>query len=152
MKTAREIIESVDSHDQPILDLLMVDRNEMTLIQLADHFKRARLDMRGSIERLKAGGHIKKYQPFGKWYAVNYDFSSEVIAKRPEEYADKLKALEEENAKLKAEKAKLLQLSKRVVSPALCLAVVDYPLSSLAAMGKTDWDAYIDSIRDYPFG
>lgn len=63
-----------------------------------------------------------------------------------------VKELEEEVTKLKAEKAKLLQLSERVVSPALCLAVVDYPLSSLAAMGKTDWDAYIDSIRDYPFG
>lgn len=58
----------------------------------------------------------------------------------------------QEITKLKAEKEKLLQLSERVVSPALCLAVVDYPLSSLAAMGKTDWEEYIDSIRDYPFG
>lgn len=62
------------------------------------------------------------------------------------------KELEAENAKLKAEKAKLLQLSERVVIPALCLAITDYPLSSLAAMGKADWDAYIESIRDYPFG
>lgn len=151
MRTAKEILEKVEAHDQPILDLLMVDRNEMTMIQLSDHFKRARLDMRGSIERLRAGGHIKKSQPYGKWYAVNYDFSSEVIAKRPDEAADKIARLTEQVEKLKSEKAKLLQLSERVVYPALVLAKQDYPMSSLAAMAVTDWKNYIESIRDYPF-
>lgn len=151
MKTAKEILEKVETHDQPILDLLMVDRNKMTLIQLSNHFKRSRLDMRGSIERLSIGKHIYQTNEYGKWAATNYDFTREIIAKRPDEAASQMKALKEEVAKLKDEKAKLLQLSERVVYPALVLARQDYPMSSLAAMAVTDWKYYIESIRDYPF-
>ena len=94
-KLVSEILKEVCEHDQPILDLLMVDRNEMTTIQLANHFKRARSDMKMTIDRLKTGGHIKqgKYN-YGKWHAVNYDFSLEVAAKRPNELVDKLTNLE----------------------------------------------------------
>ncbi|CAH9016592.1 hypothetical protein VP137E351_P0073 [Vibrio phage 137E35-1] len=152
MITAREILEKVEDHDLPVLNLIKSKQEGFTLIQVADHLKRGRTDVKYSIERLVIGKHIKCKAATRKYYDPNFDFLPECINKRPEEYAEKFRRLEEENAKLKAEKAKLLQLSERVVMPALCLAVTDYPLSSLAAMGKTDWDAYIESIRDYPFG
>ena len=98
-----DLLKKIEPHDQPILDLLMVDRNEMTKIQLANHFKRSRSDIGFSLERLKIGGHIKqaKYN-YGKWYAVNYDFSEEVVAKRPGEAVEKINRMVEEIAELKA--------------------------------------------------
>jgi hypothetical protein len=63
-----------------------------------------------------------------------------------------VKELEAQIEKMKDEKEKLLQLSDRVVYPALVLAKQDYPMSSLAGMALTDWKSYIESIRDYPFG
>ena len=98
-----DLLKKISPHDQPILDLLMVDRNEMTKIQLANHFKRSRSDVGFSLERLKIGGHINqaKYN-YGKWYAVNYDFSEEVVAKRPGEAVEKINRMVEEIADLKA--------------------------------------------------
>ncbi|CAH9016003.1 conserved hypothetical protein [Vibrio phage 217E38-1] len=100
---ASDLLKEVDPHDQPILDLLMVDRNEMTKIQLANHFKRSRSDVGFSLERLKIGGHINqsKYN-YGKWYAVNYDFSEEIISKRPGEAVEKINRMVEEIAELQA--------------------------------------------------
>ena len=99
---ASDLLKKISPHDQPILDLLMVDRNEMTKIQLANHFKRSRSDVGFSLERLKIGGHINqaKYN-YGKWYAVNYDFSEEVVAKRPGEAVEKINRMVEEVAELK---------------------------------------------------
>jgi len=101
MITAMEIIQKIEPHDQVLLDLLMVDRNQMTLIQIANRLKRSRLDVRGSIERLSAGGHIKKLQPYSKWCAVNYDYSCELAAKRPEEAVSEIDRLTEENKRLR---------------------------------------------------
>ena len=141
--TAKEILEKIDSHDQPILDLLMVDRNKMTTIQLANHFKRSRLDMRLTIERLRISGHI--YQAdYGRWVATFYDFTSEVIAKRPEEAATSIKATEGELSKLKDD---LIKISKRIVTPALTLAAHDYPQSPSARMALNDWNRFIDGIK-----
>lgn len=98
-----DILKKISPHDQPILDLLMIDRNEMTKIQLANHFKRSRSDIGFSLERLKIGGHIKQESRYGKWHAVNYDFSTEIANKRPEEVVKKTNRLEKEIAELKLE-------------------------------------------------
>ena len=84
--TVKEILQRVEEHDQPVLDFLMSDRNGETLIQLAKRFKRSRNDVKWSIGRLKAGGHIRKsISNYGKWYAVDCDFLEEVVAKRQNE-------------------------------------------------------------------
>ena len=142
--TAKEILEKVEPHDQPILDLLMVDRNQMTTIQLANHFKRSRSDMRLSIQRLLAGNHIYQTNEYGRWAATNYDFSVEIIAKRPDEAASKIEALESELSNLKSD---LLKISKRIVVPALTLAAHDYPMSASPRMALSDWDKFINGVK-----
>ena len=107
-----DLLKEIGTHDKPILDLLMVDRNEMTKIQIANHFKRSRSDVGFSLERLKIGGHIKqaKYN-YGKWYAVNYDYSIEIASKRPDESVSKIASLTAENAELRADLEFMCEMS-----------------------------------------
>lgn len=108
-----EMLKNIDKHDQQILDLLMRDRNELTKIQISKILKRSRSDVGYSLRRLKSGSHINQESRYGRWYAVNYDYESEVASKRPDEAAGKIKSMEQEIAQLKDDNAELVEMLKR---------------------------------------
>lgn len=99
-----ELLQEVCQHDQVILDLLQSkDSCGLTTIQISNELKRARSDVKFSMDRLLQAKKVKRGSQFnyGRWTLVGYDFTEQIINKRPNEAADTMRKLTEENAKLR---------------------------------------------------
>lgn len=93
----------VIDHDKPVLDLMLTNAEGFTIIQVANKLKRSRLDVKKSFDRLVESAHLKQGAFYNKFYSPHYDYLPECVAKRPEHYADKIKALQERTEQLEQE-------------------------------------------------
>ncbi len=146
-KLVSEILNKVALYDQSVLDLLQERYEGYTLIQISDRLKRSRLAVYESIVRLKISKHIHNRDGYGRLSLVEYDFSEQIASKRPDEAVSKIKSLQSKVDDLELILGQVVGTSKRIIEPALSLAIHDYPMSSTPKMARTDWSTLINKIK-----
>ena len=103
-RTAEEILRDISEDGRVILNLLQAhDAKGRTLIQISDELKWSRLKVKYALHNLRLGKHVRISNEYGRWVLVNYDFTEQVISKRPAEAANYQRYLESEIERLKSE-------------------------------------------------